>query len=96
MVINYLNFVFVIEVKAKSKYRILNFVFQLIKTRNGTLGSRTDLDLRHPFIEVSLVLGFIFFFADVFFLTFFLTEISETARTVGNQFTKVNKSFSIR
>ena len=31
MVVNYLNFVFFIEVKAKSKCRILNFVFQFIK-----------------------------------------------------------------
>ena len=31
MAVNYLNFVFRIEVKTKSKYRILNFVFQFIK-----------------------------------------------------------------
>ena len=31
MTFNYLNFVFRIEVKTKSKYRILNFVFQFIK-----------------------------------------------------------------
>ena len=31
MGINYLSFVFLIEVKAKSKYRISNFVFQFIK-----------------------------------------------------------------
>ena len=31
MVVSYLNFVFFIEVKAKSKYRILNSVFQFIK-----------------------------------------------------------------
>ena len=31
MVVSHLNFVFFIEVKAKSKYRILNFVFQFIK-----------------------------------------------------------------
>ena len=43
MVINYLNFVFLIEVKAKSNYRILNFVFQFIKARNGALGTRIDL-----------------------------------------------------
>ena len=30
MVASYLNFVFFIEVKAKSKYRILKFVFQFI------------------------------------------------------------------
>ena len=37
MVVKYLNFVFHIEVKIKSNYKILNFVFQLIKTQNGTL-----------------------------------------------------------
>ena len=31
MVVSYLNFVFHIELKVKSKYKILNFVFQLIK-----------------------------------------------------------------
>ena len=31
MVVSYLNFVFFIKVKAKSKYKILNFVFQFIK-----------------------------------------------------------------
>ena len=31
IVVNYLNFVFHIEVKAKSKYKILNFGFQFIK-----------------------------------------------------------------
>ena len=31
IVVNYLNFVFNIEVKAKSKYKILNFGFQFIK-----------------------------------------------------------------
>ena len=31
MVVNYLNFVFFIKVKVKSKYRILNFVFEFIK-----------------------------------------------------------------
>ena len=38
MVISYLNFVFFIEVKAKSKYRILNFVFQFIKKRKWHFG----------------------------------------------------------
>ena len=31
MTVNYLNFVFRIEIKIKSKYRIFNFVFQFIK-----------------------------------------------------------------
>ena len=40
IVINYLNFVFILSVKTKSKYRILNFFFSLSKTRKGTLGTR--------------------------------------------------------
>ena len=40
IVANYLNFVFQIEVKRKSKYKILNFVLQFIrKIRNVTLGT---------------------------------------------------------
>ena len=31
MTVNYLNFVFRIEVKTKSNYRVLNFVVQIIK-----------------------------------------------------------------
>ena len=38
MVIDYLNFVFVIEVKAKSKYRILNFVFRFSKNTEWHFG----------------------------------------------------------
>ena len=38
MVVNYLNLVFLIEVKAKSKYRILNFVFQFIKNTKWHFG----------------------------------------------------------
>ena len=38
MVVNYLNFVFLIEVKSKSKYRILNFVFQFIKNTKWYFG----------------------------------------------------------
>ena len=38
MVVNYLNFVFLIEVKSKSKYRILNFVFQFIKNTKWHFG----------------------------------------------------------
>ena len=40
MVASYLNFAFFIEVKAKSKYRILNFVFQFIKKAKWHFGSR--------------------------------------------------------
>ena len=42
MVVSYLNFVFFIEVKAKFKYRILNFVFQFIKKTKWHFGY-TDL-----------------------------------------------------
>ena len=38
MVVNYLNFVFRIEVKTKSKHRILNFVFQFIKNTKWHFG----------------------------------------------------------
>ena len=42
MVVSYFNFVFLIEVKSKSKYRILNFVFQFIKKTKWHFGY-TDL-----------------------------------------------------
>ena len=38
MVDNYLNFIFCTEVKAKPKYRILNFVFQFIKNTKWHFG----------------------------------------------------------
>ena len=38
MVVNYLNFVFLNEVKTNSKYRILNFVFQYIKNTKRHFG----------------------------------------------------------
>ena len=44
MVFEYLNFIFHIEVKAKSNYKILNFTFQFIKIRNGTLGTWIKLN----------------------------------------------------
>ena len=37
MVVSYLNFVFFIKLKVKSKHRILNFVFQFIKKHEMTL-----------------------------------------------------------
>ena len=37
MTVNYLNFLFRIQVKTKSKYRILNFVFQFINKHKMTL-----------------------------------------------------------
>ena len=38
MVVNYLNFFFLTEVKAKYKYRTLNFVFQFIKKTKWYFG----------------------------------------------------------
>ena len=38
MVVSYLNFVFFIEVKAKNKYRTLNFVFKFIKKKKWFVG----------------------------------------------------------
>ena len=38
MVVKYLNFVFHIEVKTKSNYKILNFVFQFIKNTKWHFG----------------------------------------------------------
>ena len=38
MTVNFLNFVFRIEVKTKSKYRILNFAFQFIKNTKWQFG----------------------------------------------------------
>ena len=38
MIVSYLNFAFFIEVKAKSKYRILKFVFQYIKNTKWHFG----------------------------------------------------------
>ena len=38
MVVNYLNSVFFIEIKSKSKYRILNFFFQYIQNTKWHFG----------------------------------------------------------
>ena len=38
MVVNYLNFVFHIEVKTKAKYKVLNFAFQFIKNTKWHFG----------------------------------------------------------
>ena len=43
MVVSYLNFVFFIKVKAKSKYKILNFVFQFIKKTKWHFGYTDSL-----------------------------------------------------
>ena len=54
---NYLNFVFNIVVKTKSNHKILNFVFNLSKTRNGTLGIRIiykfcDIDIHSAISKI--------------------------------------------
>ena len=38
ILVNYLNFVFHIEVKPKSKHKVLNFVFQFIKNTKWQFG----------------------------------------------------------
>ena len=43
MVVSYLNFVFFIEAKAKSKYRTLNFVFQFIKKTKSHCGYKDSI-----------------------------------------------------
>ena len=43
MVVSYLNFVCFIEVKAKSKYRILNFVFKFIKKMKWHFGHKDSV-----------------------------------------------------
>ena len=40
IVVSYLNFVFHIAVKTKCYHKILNFVFNSLKTRNFTSGTR--------------------------------------------------------
>ena len=50
MVVNYLNFVFLNEVKSKSKYRILNFVFEFIKNTKWHFGY-TDWSELHKLLR---------------------------------------------
>ena len=47
MVVSYLNIVFLIEVKAKSKYRILNFVFQFLKKMKWHFGYTDSCSLKN-------------------------------------------------
>ena len=48
IVVNYLNFVFHIEVKTESKNKVLNFVFQFIKNKKWNF-EYTDLNSLMPF-----------------------------------------------
>ena len=50
MVVNYLNFVFRIEVKTKSKYKILNFVFQFIKNTKWHFGYTDSVHTPYRFL----------------------------------------------
>ena len=56
MVVKYLNLVFHIEVKTKSNYKILNFVFQFVKNMRWHLGYRdsTPFPLSGFVITISL------------------------------------------
>ena len=56
MVVKYLNLVFHIEVKTKSNYKILNFVFQFIKNMRWHLGYKdsTPFPLSGFVITISL------------------------------------------
>ena len=65
MAVSYLNFVFHIEVKAKSKYRVLNFVFKFTKnmkwhigyTDSGEFSTRELFGYRYLIVDGLLVLG---------------------------------------
>ena len=50
MVVSYLNFFFFIEVRVKSKYRILNFVFQFIKKKKWHFGNTDCLLPQTPYV----------------------------------------------
>ena len=52
MVVSYLNFIFFIAVKAKSKYRILNFIFKFTKNTKWYFGY-TDCNA----CKLKLILG---------------------------------------
>ena len=52
IVVNYLNSVFDIEVKTKSKYNILNFVFQFRKNTKWHFGYKDSVSLRPPNLEL--------------------------------------------
>ena len=65
MTVNYLNFVFRIEVKTKSKYRILNFVFQFIKNTQWHFGYTDSNNVFAITVKITFVMpfhGFIVYF----------------------------------
>ena len=55
MVAKYLNFVFHIEVKTKSNYKILNFVFQFLKNMKWHFGY-TDCLILNPLAHKSIII----------------------------------------
>ena len=60
IIVNYLNFVFHIEVQTKSKYKTLNFVFQFIKNTKWYFGY-TDFEacffLYNPVISFTIAVS---------------------------------------
>ena len=59
MVVSYLNFVFFVKVKARSKYRILNFVFQFIKKTKWQFGYTDHSAFPKSFRAESKMEGFL-------------------------------------
>ena len=55
MVVKYLNFVFHIEVKTKSNYKIWNFVFQFLKNMKWHFGY-TDCLILNPLAHKSIII----------------------------------------
>ena len=57
MVVNYSNFVFLTEVKSKSQYRILSFVFQFIKNKKWHFGyTDSEVQLEPRQISARLII----------------------------------------
>ena len=88
MVVNYLNFVFFIEVKSKSKYRILNFVFQFIKSTKWYFGYTDYLSSiwEHNYVKSVWIP---WFFAVCIFLFGLNTEIYKINFRVQSVFEKM-------